>query len=136
VENLPNRRTVRLEISHMGGILMGKYLFEFAGSEVYLPANALDNDSEKCSTALSTLKSVVSVNCTRESYSPETGAGSYLISLLSYPEKPFMNNIKHHDGNPDISLFSCDTSKVDAEEAQRPYCLVSDAEPTSDFPGK
>jgi hypothetical protein len=136
LESKPNRRTVRLEVGHMGGILMGKYAFSFAGSEVYLPANANDNDDAKCNSALKGLKSVESITCKRESFNPNTGTGSYLISLLSFPTKPHMNNLIHHNGNPGINLFACNTTKIDAEEAQQPFCFVSDAEPLEGFPRK
>jgi hypothetical protein len=136
LESNPNRRTVRLEVGHMGGILMGKYAFSFAGSEVYLPANANDNDDAKCNSALKALKSVESITCKRESFNPNTGTGSYLISLLSFPAKPHMNNLIHHNGNPGINLFACNTTKIDAEEAQQPFCFVSDAEPLEGFPRK
>jgi hypothetical protein len=120
----------------MGGILMGKYAFSFGGSEVYLPANANDNDDAKCNSALKGLKSVESITCKRESFNPNTGTGSYLISLLSFPTKPHMNNLIHHNGNPGINLFACNTTKIDAEEAQQPFCFVSDAEPLDGFPRK
>ena len=116
--------------------MMGKYSFGFAGSEVYLPAHADDNDETKCTTALKGLKSVQDVSCKREKYDVNTGAGSYLISLLSYPQKPYMNNLIHHNGNPGINLFSCNVSKIDNEEASEPFCFVSNADMTVDFPCK
>lgn len=118
----------------MGGIMMGKYQFSFAGSDVYLPANANDNDETKCNSALKGLASVKEASCKRESFNADTGTGTYLISLLSFPDKPHMNNLVHHNGNPGINLFACNTSKIDAEEAQQPFCFLSDAEPYGDFP--
>ena len=47
-----------------------------------------------------------------------------------------MNNIIHHNGNPGINLFSCNVSKIDNEEAQQPFCFVSDTEPNDGFPRK
>jgi hypothetical protein len=125
-----------MEVGHMGGLMMGKYAFSFAGSDVFLPANANDNDDLKCTTALKGLASVSGVSCRRESFNPDTGTGTYLISLLSYPAKPHMNNIIHHNGNPGINLFACNTSRIDNEEAQQPFCFLSDAEPNADFPRK
>lgn len=116
--------------------MMGKYAFGFAGSEVYLPANANDNDDTKCSSSLKGLASVSAVTCKRESFNVDTGTGVYLITLKSYPEKPYMNNLIHHNGNPGINLFSCNASKIDNEEAQQPYCFVSNAEPLDGFPRK
>lgn len=132
----PNRRTVRMELGHMGGLMMGKYSFHFAGSEVYLPANANDNDEVKCNSALKGLASVSSATCKRESFNANTGTGMYLITLQGFPDKPYMNNVVHHNGNPAISLFACNVSKIDAEEARQPFCFLSDAEPLADFPRK
>lgn len=115
---------------------MGKYSFGFAGSEVYLPANANDNDDAKCTSAMKGLASASSVTCKRETYNVDTGTGTYLITFNAYPEKPYMNNIIHHNGNPAINLFSCNASKIDNEEAQQPFCFVSNAEPFADFPCK
>lgn len=136
LDDIPARRTIRLELGHMGGIMMGKYAFGFAGSEVYLPANSNDNDEAKCTSALSKLKSVEKVSCKRETFNANTGTASYLISMLSYPEKPYMNNLVHHNGNPGINLFSCNVSKIDHEEASEPFCFVSNADTTTTFPCK
>jgi len=136
LDDIPARRTIRLELGHMGGIMMGKYAFGFAGSEVYLPANSNDNDEAKCTSALSKLKSVEKVSCKRETFNTNTGTASYLISMLSYPEKPYMNNLVHHNGNPGINLFSCNVSKIDHEEASEPFCFVSNADTTTTFPCK
>ena len=136
LDSKTNRRTVRMEVGHMGGIMMGKYSFSFAGSEVYLPAHANDNDEAKCNNALKGLTSVSSALCKRESFNPNTGTGTYLISLLGFPINPHMNNIIHHNGNPGINLFSCNVSKIDNEEAQQPFCFVSDTEPNDGFPRK
>lgn len=128
VADTPSRRRVRLETGLQGGYLIGKLTFSFAGSSVTMNADARSVSSASCTTALSTLKSATNISCSREFMDEATGRGSYIITLNNYPEQPHFNNLVTHNGNPDISMFTCDSSKIDAEEAQAPYCLVSNIE--------
>ena len=134
LEGKPNRRAVRLETGNMGGVMYGKIEFGFAGSSVKLEANANKMDDSGCSSLLSKLKSVESISCVRETTNEESGVGSYLITLNSYPQMPFMNNLVGHSGNPGRNLFSCNSSFVDAEEAVGPYCRIYDVA-VDDLPG-
>lgn len=112
LEENTNRRTIRLETGNLGGINLGRLSFHFAGSEVWLNANANELSSDKCTTALSGLKSAVGVTCLQETSDAVSGVGSYLITLGGYPQKPFMNNLITHNGNPAKNLFSCNVSQV------------------------
>ena len=80
------------------------------------------------------LKSVASVRCQREAYQNATGTGSYLITLLSFPQQPYFNNLVAHQGNPPLSLFYCNTTMVDDEEAAAPRCFVDDMLVPGDLP--
>ncbi len=131
-----NRRTIRLETGNMGGVMFGKIQFGFGGDIVSLNANANQVASEQCTGTLSALKSVAEVTCVRESVNEISGTGSYLISLRKFPQMPFMNNLIGHNGNPHKSLFSCNTSLVDEEEAVGPYCSFFDVEPSEGLPGE
>lgn len=131
----PNRRSIRLEIGSLGGVMVGSFEFGFGGSAVSLNADATKLTNEVCVTALKGLKSVASASCFRESFDAEKKTGTYNISLLEYPIKPYMNNIVYHDGNPRSNLFSCNISKVDEEEATGPYCRIDDIS-LSNLPGK
>lgn len=130
-----NRKSIRLETGLSGGEMSGKYGFEFGGSEVYLNADARVLTSDLCTTSLRGLKSITDANCTRESFNGVSGIGTYLISLLRYPqEPPFMNNIVIHNGQPSINMFHCNVSKIDHEDAMVPYCMISDAAPYENLP--
>lgn len=103
---------------------------------MFFPADANTFDTNACQTALAKLESVASISCVRENVNKETHAGTYLVTIQSYPVMPFMNNIVFHNGNPARNLFHCNTSLVDEEDALGPYCRVSDVEPSAELPGK
>jgi hypothetical protein len=133
MEARPNRRSVRLDVGNLGGVNLGKYEFEFAGASVYFGANSNMFDSAECTAALRGLSSVAVASCTRETSNALTGAGSYIITLQSYPSTPHFNNLIYHNGNPVNALFRCNTSLIDDEEANMPYCTVSDVLPVDNI---
>lgn len=101
--------------------------FSFAGSSLFLNADANELDSAACTNALRGLKSATNVTCQRETFSTESKTGSYLIAFNSFPTNPYMNNHVYHNGNPSRdSHFNCNMSKVDSEEALGAFCRISD----------
>lgn len=46
------------------------------------------------------------------------------ISFVSFPLIPAENNMFHHSGNPDLSVFTCDVSAVESEGALE--CNITD----------
>ena len=121
-----NRRTLSLETKVDDGILIGYYEFLFYDTKVILPANANQFDSEECTRAIQSLPSIREARCVREKVNVVTGEGKYIITILKFPEYPYENNINYHNGNPDITSFHCDTTKINKEEAKRPQCILND----------
>ena len=74
---------------------------------------------------LSRLKGVSSVICQRISFNASSGTAVYVITFIEYPIKPYENNLFQHDGNPQISFFHCNSTRMDYEDAIEPYCEVS-----------
>ena len=114
--------------------MAGRLEFTFAGSTVTMDANAGNVDSDGCTGVMAQLKSVASVRCQRESFQNATRTGSYLITLLTFPLQPYFNNLVSHQGNPPLSLFYCNTTMVDDEEATAPRCFVDDMLVPGDLP--
>ena len=54
---------------------------------------------------------------------------TFEISLLSFPLYPIMNNIYHHEGNPSISDFECQTNLV--TDAVAVQCKFEDVDKDS-----
>jgi hypothetical protein len=120
----------------MGGKNLGKFTFTFAGATVNLNVNTNELDGVGCQKALMGLQSVADVGCTREDTNAESNVGSYLITLNKFPVMPYFNNLVSHSGDPPKSLFACNMSAVDEEEAVGPYCRVYDMEPLEGLPGE
>eukprot|EP01033_Poteriospumella_lacustris_P013143 gene13143-9411_t len=125
--SMTNRRTVRLETGHLGGVMQGRLEFTFGGASVVLEADATVMDSALCTYILSGLKSIRQVTCERETVNRDGRFGAYRITLIDFPSfPPYMNNYVYHTGNPPRDAFSCDVTQVDAEQAIGPYCRVTD----------
>ena len=134
LEKATARRTFRLKTEVERGTMAGRIEFTFAGSTVVFDADAGQMDSAACVSTMSQLKSIQSLTCERESFQEASGTGAYLITLESYPEKAHFNNLIQHTGNPPLSLFYCNTTLVDHEEASAPRCFLEDITVRGDLP--
>ena len=94
----------------------------------------LTNAQRKRFQTLNQLKSIAEVRCERQALQAATGTGTYLITLQRYPETPHFNNLVSHKGNPPMSLFYCNTTLVDLEEASSPRCFLEDVAVLGDMP--
>ena len=126
IEEQTERRTIRLITHASEGTLQGRYEFSFGQSSVFFEAVAPQFDSAACTQALTKLKSVRAARCVREDFVEGPNSGSYLIRLESFPEAPFENNIFSHDGNPPLSAFGCNTTRIDEELAMGISCTLAD----------
>ena len=134
MEEKPNRRTVRLLTTSDGGKIYGDLQFQFFGVSFRLKADASAYSSDQCTKDMKSFKPVAESSCVRESFDEEKKTGSYLISFLRYPTSPFENNIYSHNGNPDISKFFCNISRVDLDEVKNFNCVINDVV-TENLPG-
>ena len=97
-----------------------------SGSSVFLDGYAPNLSNTLCDRSLKDLKSVSQINCKTENIDISTGTGSFIITLESFPLKPYLNNIIYHNGNPPLNLFHCNSSKIDTEDAVSPKCKIED----------
>lgn len=123
------RRTIRFKTTLTEGRMYGKMEFSFGGSSVFLEPDAQKLTTEACTYAFGSL-TTATVSCERESYT-ETGAGSYILKLISFPLRPMENNLFTHDGNPLRSAFQCNTTLVNHldEGGIPPLCEIFDIDP-------
>ena len=96
------------------------------GSTVSFPANAAKLSDHTCTEILKGWKSTETVNCKTENINQESGTGSFLFSIQKYPLKPYMNNIVQHTGNPNVSMFQCNTTLVDSDVVEGVKCVFED----------
>ena len=106
--------------SSRGSSLGGSVIVTFDGEDVSIAANAT---ASECEDAWETLDNVEDVTVTRSSVGAR-GDSTYTITFLSFPLNPHQNNIFSHDGNPDISTFTCDISDVTGSD---PSCVFDDS---------
>lgn len=124
-----NRRRLRIVTAVSEGSLYGNFEFSFLRSSIKIPADANIFNSEYCTESFKNMNSAVNVQCIREKVEPN-GAGTYLITLNDYPLYPTENNFHQHNGNPALSLFYCNASKVNMFEINSlpPTCDIFDAD--------
>jgi len=119
-------RTITLNTSVASGHLDGTFKFSFNGESFYFPANALLWSEDDCKLAFESLPNIESVTCTR-GHVHHSNASSYIIKFLSFPTYPYENNVYTHTGDPPLSSFTCDSSRVNHNVAQSVSCVVHDA---------
>jgi hypothetical protein len=125
-------RAINITTSASSGTLEGQFQLSFQGEYFYFNANANSFNETQCEIAFAALPNVEEVSCSRTTPTADQGA-TYTIQFLSFPSKPYENNIYHHDGNPPLSYFQCQTSLVTG--ATSPSCLLSDVTQAAEIKG-
>ncbi len=88
---------------------------------------------ERCTETFSQLKGIEQLSCQRE-YVNDATFISYIITIDKFSIFPFENNINFHNGNPDVSSFSCQVEFPENYEVEGGYCEITD-EQTENLPG-
>ena len=104
-------RQIRLTTTAASGEFGGAIGFYFHDEQVILNANGSALDSGGCTRALRGFPNIAKASCSRENVTRHNGA-SYIITIESWPIHPHQNNLFEHQGNPPLSAFSCDLTKV------------------------
>ncbi|GBG27351.1 Tenascin, partial [Hondaea fermentalgiana] len=103
------------------GSLGGTYALRFMGESVSFDADASALDDASMKAALESHGSFKTVTVSRGSVDANLGA-TYTVTVNEWESGNF-NNLFSHDGNPDVSLFSCITSSVTG--ATTPSCTIA-----------
>jgi hypothetical protein len=128
-----NYRAISITTSASSGTLTGQFQLTFQGEYFYFNANANSFNESQCEIAFAALPNVEEVSCSRSTPTADQGA-TYMIQFLSFPLKPYENNIYNHNGNPPLSSFQCDTSLVTG--ATNPSCLLLDVTQSDEIKGE
>lgn len=105
----PGYRKIQLTTSSTWGLLNGngKFLLKFNGKSLAFPADANSWNSTSCQMdLLNALTNIASATCELININ-NSGGGTYIITILSYPPIPEENNIYSIDGVSDFTKFSC-----------------------------
>jgi hypothetical protein len=101
----------------------GQFRFSFNGQTFSFPGRAeLWRDAE-CKASFESLANIDTVNCTSRRLSSRMI--EYKITFLSFPLWPAENNVFVNDGNPLLSQFYCDTTRV--TNSRKVYCELYDS---------
>ena len=100
----------------------GGYTFTFNDQSVALPIDQVSD--QECQTIFEAMPNIESVKC---AVSKNGRYGGYVILLqfLSFPSRPYENNLNYHEGNPTLGSFSCDTYGVTTNGVVT--CSIEDA---------
>ena len=92
-------------------------------AEIRIPAGVTQ---EECNRHISTLLSISDASCLVSLVDSESRAQSIIITIESYPEVPYENNVYNHNGNPPLSYFRCGMDYIDRDNATDPFCDLED----------
>ena len=115
-------RSIKMSMNFTGtssGQPEGFYQISFHGEKFKLRINAT---ADECEEGWETMNNIEDVTCAVE-YEGEFGT-IYTVELEAFPPLPWQNNIYDHYGNPPISAFTCDISKITAGD--NPSCVFDD----------
>ena len=120
-------RTINITTSSTAGIMDGRFTLHFDNYYFHFPAHGSNWTSYNCRDSFATMANVDIASCTMGEVGFD-GSIVVTVELREFPLRPVENNIYFHDGNPDITHFSCDSSFVTG--ASDVDCVVADV--TSD----
>jgi hypothetical protein len=126
-------RTITITTDLSSKYMSGTLKFTFSGQSFSFPANALEWDAKACQTSFESLQNIASASCSQANIDIVGLTAIWTIQLRTFPTLPYQNNVFYHEGNPDLNMFSCDTTSVAV--AVDPTCVVADVT-TADLPGK
>ena len=115
-------RSIKMSMNFTGtssGQPEGFYQISFHGEKFKLRINAT---ADECEEGWETMNNIEDVTCSVE-YEGDFGT-IYTVELEAFPPLPWQNNIYDHYGNPPISAFTCDISKI--TRGDNPSCVFDD----------
>ncbi|CEG46085.1 Teneurin-1 and related extracellular matrix proteins, contain EGF-like repeats, partial [Plasmopara halstedii] len=106
----------------LAGLIQVRFLGDVAAFDV---AAAADSAHEQaCAQAIMNLRSVLKASCTITSVDPVTRGAIYTVTFQEWVHLGGENNLLFHTGNPPLSSFTCDLTKVTS--LNLPSCVISD----------
>eukprot|EP01029_Cantina_marsupialis_P012841 TRINITY_DN2841_c0_g1_i4.p1 TRINITY_DN2841_c0_g1~~TRINITY_DN2841_c0_g1_i4.p1 ORF type:complete len:1289 (+),score=439.06 TRINITY_DN2841_c0_g1_i4:651-4517(+) len=105
-------RAIKMTIGSTGSIGSGNIVFGMAGSTISFPAHGSSVNAARCEELIKSLDSVSDAKCIKSDSVDGNGGTHYWITFTEWSTVAIVNNIRWHDGNPDITEFICDTTDV------------------------
>ena len=104
-------RTIQISITTTSGTLSGEFKFVYNGQSFSFPASGWS--SVLCKEAFEDMMNIETVKCEILQH-PNGRTNNYdiTVNFIAFPTNPYENNFIINDGDPDISEFTCDSSKA------------------------
>lgn len=116
-------RTISITTSSTAGTLDGFFSLHFDDHYFHFPGHGDNWTKYDCRDGFESLDNVDVASCSMSAVGPD-GSVTVTVELREFPLRPVENNIYFHEGNPDITHFSCDSTYVTG--AAGVTCIVSD----------
>jgi hypothetical protein len=120
-------RKIIVTTSVTAGTLTGTVKVSFAGYTASFDANPANTDSATCTTAFTALENVQTATCTKGATA--NGGAPYTISFDKFPDYPVQDNVHNHNGNPELTQFTCDMSSMTGTGKA---CAITDGNQAAD----
>jgi hypothetical protein len=121
-----NYRSIKITVgaTDTSTALTGSIRINFNGQTAILNADGSLNDATICANAFKSMKNVLEATCSIANLHTTTKGAEYTVSFTEWTHVDGENNIFQHDGNPPLSSFTCDISKVTS--GNTPTCAITD----------
>ncbi|TYZ64662.1 hypothetical protein PybrP1_002508, partial [[Pythium] brassicae (nom. inval.)] len=117
-------RTIKIRIGGTASLLVGTVGVAFNGEVATIDASAAGNTASTCASAFMQLRSVARATCTITVLDNTVKSAEYVVEFTEWAHIDAENNLLFHNGNPPLSAFTCDISKVTS--ANTPTCAITD----------
>ncbi|KAF1792292.1 EGF-like, conserved site [Phytophthora cactorum] len=127
-------RTIQIQVDADASTniaLAGSVRVHFLGDVAVFSAVAVADAAHEqaCAQAFQSMRTVLTATCTITSVNPVTAAAIYTVAFKEWVHLGGENNLLYHDGNPPLSSFTCDLTKVTSLNS--PTCAVTDVTATN-----
>lgn len=116
-------RTISITTSATDGDLNGYFTFRFDDNYFDFPGHGSNWTRYDCRNLFQSMENIHIASCTMGVVGTH-GEITVTVELREFPHRPVENNIYFHEGNPDITRFTCETDFVTG--AAGVNCVVAD----------
>lgn len=117
-------RTIKISIGGTSTPLAGTVRIAFNGEVATLDASAAVNTAASCASAFMKLRSVERATCAITVLDATVKSAEYVVAFTEWAHIDAENNLLFHNGNPPLSAFTCDISKITSTNT--PTCAITD----------
>jgi hypothetical protein len=103
-------KTILITLNAYSDGFSGSFKLTMEDLSVAIPASGWTE--EQCQLAFQALPSIDTVRCSLSYSTTRFGGFTVQVEFIQFSVIPYQNNVYYHEGNPDLSVFKCDTSAI------------------------